>query len=204
MGLSFLSHSHIPHIYWDNAFLMATYLINHLPTSPLGMSSLEKLSNQVPDFSSLKFFWCACFPFLRPFNRNKLDFRSKHCVFLGYSNSHHGFKCLDTSTSKVFVSRHVIFDEGSFPFASPNTSPHQSSSTSYTTLPISLLRNNVSHTPTPASPTTPSSYPQPFSSSSSVPAPSQNIPSPDLNSSNPLNDSAPTPQPTQPNPRSLL
>jgi len=85
MGLSLLSHSHVPHNYWNNAFLIATYLINRLPTSLLSMSPLEKLYNHAPDFSSLKFFGCARFPFLHPFNRNKLDFRSKRCVFLGYS-----------------------------------------------------------------------------------------------------------------------
>jgi histone deacetylase 1/2 len=206
MGLSLLSHSHVPHTYWDNAFLMATYLINRLPTSPLGMSPLEKLYNHVPDFSSLKIFGCACFPFLRPFNRNKLDFRSKRCVFLGYSNSHRGFKCLDTSTGKVFVSRHVVFDEGSFPFANSNTSPPPPPSNLYTTLPTSLLNNinpSPAHqpntTPTPASfpPTTPPSHPQPFLSSPSVPPPSQTISPPDINSSTPPNDSTPTPQPTQ-------
>lgn len=149
MGLSLLSHSYVPHTYWDNAFLMATYLINHLPTSPLGMSPLEKLYNHVLDFSSLKIFGCSCFPFLHPFSRNKLDFQSKRCVFLGYINSHCGFKCLDTSTGKVFVSKHVVFDEGSFPFTNSNTSPPQPPSNSYTTLPTSLLRNNINHSPAP-------------------------------------------------------
>jgi len=154
MGLSLLSHSHVPHTYWDNAFLMATYLINRLPTFSLGMSPFEKLYNHVPDFSSLKIFGCAYFPFPRLFNFNKLDFRSKRCVFLRYNNSHHGFKCLDTSTRKVFVSIHVVFDEGSFPFTNSNTSPPQPSSNSNTTLPTPLLRNNISHSPTPQPNTT--------------------------------------------------
>jgi hypothetical protein len=46
-------------------------------------------------------------------------------------------------------------------------------------------------------PTTPSSYPQPFSSSSSVPPPSQNMSPPDINSFTPPNDFTPTPQQTQ-------
>jgi len=137
-GLSLLSHSHVPHIYWDDAFLMATYLINRLPTTPLDISPLEKLYNHTPDFSSLKIFGCACFPFLCPFNHHKLNFRSKRCVFIGYSNSHQGFKCLDTSTSKVFVSRHMIFDERIFPFAHSNATPTQPPSSSHATLPLSL------------------------------------------------------------------
>ena len=122
-GLSLLSHSHVPHTYWDNVFLMATYLINFLPTTHLSFSPFEKLYKHAPDFSSLKYFGCACFPFLHPFNRNKLDFRCKCCVFIDYSNSHWGFKCLDRSICKIFVSRHVIFDEGSFPFANLDANP---------------------------------------------------------------------------------
>jgi hypothetical protein len=37
--------------------------------------------------------------------------------FLGYSNQHKGFKCLDPSDGRVYISRDV-FDEAVFPFAS--------------------------------------------------------------------------------------
>ena len=54
---------------------------------------------------------------LRPYNNHKLQFRSKQCVFLGYSNLHKGYKCLDISTGRVYISRDVVFDEDIFPFA---------------------------------------------------------------------------------------
>jgi histone deacetylase 1/2 len=38
-------------------------------------------------------------------------------VFLGYSNIHKGFKCLDVKTGRVYISRDVIFDENVFPFS---------------------------------------------------------------------------------------
>ena len=133
---------------------MAIYLINRLLTTSLGISPLEKLYNHTPDFSFLKFFWCACFPFLHPFNHHKLYFRSKRCVFIGYSNSHRGFKCLDASTGKVFVSRHVIFDEGIFPFTHSNATPTQQPSTSHATLPLSLFKNIMTHSPSPQLDTT--------------------------------------------------
>jgi hypothetical protein len=42
-------------------------------------------------------------------------------VFLGYSDHHKGYRCLDLSTNRLMISRYVVFDEAVFPFA---TSPH--------------------------------------------------------------------------------
>ena len=111
VGLSLLSHSHLPQTYWEDAFNTATFLINRLPTPTLNnISPYEKLYNRTPDFSFLRTFGCACWPNLRPYNKHKLDFRSKSCIFIGYSNNHHGYKCLDLSTGRIYISRHVIFD----------------------------------------------------------------------------------------------
>ena len=54
---------------------------------------------------------------MRPYNRHKLEFRSTQCVFLGYSNLHKGYKCLEISTGRIYISREVIFDETLFPFS---------------------------------------------------------------------------------------
>ena len=48
--------------------------------------------------------------------KNKLQQKSKPCVFIGYSLNHQGYKCLDLSTRRVYLSRHVLFDEDFFPF----------------------------------------------------------------------------------------
>jgi histone deacetylase 1/2 len=105
VGLSLLAHSSIPLKYWDEAFLAATYLINHTPAKSLQFSSPhEVLFQEKPEYSMLRVFGCACWPNLRPYNTHKLAFRSKRCVFLGYNNMHKGFKCLDISTSRIYIS----------------------------------------------------------------------------------------------------
>lgn len=62
-------------------------------------------------------FGCACWPNLRPYNSRKLGFRSKQCIFLGYSSAHKGYKCFHRETGRMYISRDVVFDENKFPFA---------------------------------------------------------------------------------------
>ena len=111
----------MPLKYWDQAFLATTYLINRTPSRVIDLQTpLERLFKMQADYGSLKIFGCACWPNLRPYNSHKLSFRSKQCVFLGYSNLHKGFKCLDVSSGRIYISRDVVFDESIFPFSKLN------------------------------------------------------------------------------------
>jgi hypothetical protein len=113
-GLTMLAHSGLSNKYWVDSFLTAVYIINRLPTPVLHqLSPFEKLFDKVPEYALLKVFGCKCFPLLRPYTANKLEYRSKPCVFLGYS--HAGYRCLEPLSGRVFLSRHVVFDEASFP-----------------------------------------------------------------------------------------
>lgn len=134
-GLTLLAHAFLPLHFWDNAFLSAVYLINRMPTPILNnIFPLGKLFNKTPDYPSLKVFGCACYPLLRPYNNHKLQFRSQQYVFLGYNTNRKGYKCLHVSSGRIYISRHVIFDENLFPFASKGTQPPSVSCSS-----ISLL-----------------------------------------------------------------
>lgn len=116
-GLALLAHAHVPLKFWDEAFLTATYLINRLPSRVIDNTTpLERIFHTPPNYSMLRIFGCACWPHLRPYNSTKLSFRSKECVFIGYSSIHKGYKCLDVTSGRVYISRDVIFDEGLFPF----------------------------------------------------------------------------------------
>lgn len=116
--LALLAYASIPLKYWEDAFVATTYLINRTPSRFIDYdTSLERLFQQKPDYSSLRVFGCACWPNLRPYNTHKFQFHSTQCVFLGYSPLHKGFKCLDLSTGRVYISRDVTFDENIFPFS---------------------------------------------------------------------------------------
>jgi hypothetical protein len=115
--LALLAQASMPLKFWDEAITTATYLINCTPSKVLNFATpLERLFNQQPDYSFLKTFGCACWPNLRSYNTHKFAFHSKLCVFLGYSLTHKGYKCLEVSSGRVFVSRDGIFDEQVFPF----------------------------------------------------------------------------------------
>jgi len=108
----------MPLKFWDEAFATAVFLINRLPSQVINNETPhERLLGQPPDYSFLRTFGCACWPNLRPYNNRKLAFRSKQCVFLGYSPLHKGFKCLEPSVGRVYISRDVVFDEQVFPFS---------------------------------------------------------------------------------------
>jgi hypothetical protein len=136
----------MPLKFWDEAFSTVVYLINRTPSRAIEFSSpYAKLFGSSPDYTWLKVFGCACWPHLRPYNSRKLAFQSKQCIFLGYSPSHKGYKCLDVSTGQVYISRDVMFDESIFPFANlhPNVGAHFCAEISL--LPPSLRTLNNDH-----------------------------------------------------------
>jgi histone deacetylase 1/2 len=82
VGLALLAHASVPLKYWDQAFLRATYLINMLPSKVINHDTpVHRLLDTTPKYSSLRVFGCAYWPNLRPYNKHKLAFRSKRCVF---------------------------------------------------------------------------------------------------------------------------
>ena len=159
----------MPPEYWVEAFNTVVFLINRLPTKVLDyLSPYEKLYKHSPDYTILRTFGCACFPYLRPYNRNKLQFRSKQCIFLGYSLNHQGYRCLDLDTGRVYLSRHVVFNEKSFPYQSLTEHASLPSQESSHVL--------IPHTMTPSLSATPPSISLPNDSSPPIVAASHGSP----------------------------
>ena len=106
----------MPLKFWCEAFHTSVHIINRLPTPILnGLSLIQQLFGKIPDYLSLKTFGCACFPCIQPYQKQKFQFHSIKCVFLGYIDTHKGYKCV-SSTSRLYISRHFIFNELEFPF----------------------------------------------------------------------------------------
>ncbi|GKA86295.1 retrovirus-related pol polyprotein from transposon TNT 1-94 [Tanacetum coccineum] len=88
-----------------------------------------------------------------------MDFRFTPRVFLGYGPSHHGYCCLDISTDRLYIARHVCFNESQFPFDIPKiTSSPPSKTSPYYPSESPYVIPTIDH-PSPSSPRSPISSP---------------------------------------------
>ena len=120
-------HANIPLFLWTEIFLTVVYLINRLPLSTLSNESpYFKLFKRHPQYNGLRVIGCQCFPSLRHQRGNKFSAKTYPCIFTGYSPIHKGYRCLDPKTRRVYISRHVVFDETIFPFKPSSEAPSSS------------------------------------------------------------------------------
>jgi hypothetical protein len=121
-----LVHAAMPPSYWVEALSAAVFLLNRRPSLSINNGiPYHLLHHKMPDYSMLRVFGCLCYPNLSATTPHKLSPRSTACVFLGYSPSEKVYWCLDISTRKIIISRHVIFYETHFPFVA--SKPHSDS-----------------------------------------------------------------------------
>ncbi|KAJ8628136.1 hypothetical protein MRB53_021443 [Persea americana] len=84
-------------------------------------SPYERLLGTKLNYGSFRVFGTRCYPCFRDYAKDKFDARSLPCVFLGYSHQFKGYRCLDPPTNRIYISRHVVFDEVTFPFRDPGS-----------------------------------------------------------------------------------
>ncbi|KAM1789190.1 hypothetical protein ACFX11_039377 [Malus domestica] len=124
--------------FWSYACQTAVYLINRMPISVLGNKSpFELLFGHLPVISHLRIFGCACYPLLKPYNDTKLQAKTTKCLFLGYATKYKGYICYEVSKQRIYISRHVVFDESQFPYT--NLLVHTTPSSLTSCIPSSQL-----------------------------------------------------------------
>ncbi|ERN18214.1 hypothetical protein AMTRI_Chr09g18920 [Amborella trichopoda] len=107
--------------------------------------------------------------------------------FVGYSLNYHDYRCLDPAIGCIFLSRHVVFDESQFPFATsaPLNSINNHTQTSHTSS-VVIGPLHVPH----------GSSPSHVHASSPVPTTSNSPPNPPNTSHSPRTNSTPNNLPT--------
>ena len=162
-----LIQANMPYTYWTEALLTAVHTLNLLPSSSINnVTPFSRLFNQPASYSHLRVFGCLCYPNMLATSPHKLAPRSTACVFLGYPSNHRGYRCLDMSTRKIIISRHVKFVEDVFPFAALPPVPRPPP---ITPLPPPIAPPHIHTPPTPTPPSPPVDIPPP-----AVPPPPQN------------------------------
>ena len=113
--LTMLSHFKLPTSYWSYAISIVIHIVNWLPTPNLqNLTHWELFFYSTPDVTHLRTVGYACFPLLKPYNNHKLQPHTTSRIFLGYPAYTKGYICLDPVTSRIYISRHVLFNEIEF------------------------------------------------------------------------------------------
>ncbi|EPS62921.1 hypothetical protein M569_11867 [Genlisea aurea] len=114
---SMLFEANLPKSFWGEAFLVAAYLINRLPSVAIGNKSpYEMLYGEAPDCSHLRVFGCLAYGLDTTPHRDKLAPRSFPSIFIGYTSTAHNYRLMNLYTKKVYVSHDVSFVENFFPY----------------------------------------------------------------------------------------
>ena len=118
---SLLVHASMSYTLWVEALNTATFLLNRRPCrSRHNHTPFFLLYGAQLTYTAICVFGCLCYPNLTSTSAHKLVPRSHPCVICP---EHKGYRCLNRSTGCVIISRHVVFDEHTFPFAADGVPP---------------------------------------------------------------------------------
>ena len=119
--LTLLLYANLPLFLCVEGFLTALLLINILCSSVLKMvTPFVKLYGEQPNYNNLKVFGCRCFSYIK--GSNKFSPKTYPYAFIGYRSLHKKYRCYHPSTRRVYISKHVVFDENTLPYVFLNQS----------------------------------------------------------------------------------
>ncbi|MCO5550300.1 hypothetical protein L7F22_003783 [Adiantum nelumboides] len=112
MARTMLAHASLPRSYWAEACNTAVYIQNRSPTHALqDMTPFQAYYGRKPTVSHFRVFGCSAFVHIPKEKRQKLDFKSRKLLFLGYSAVSDAYRLYDPDTRTTTVSRDVVFDK---------------------------------------------------------------------------------------------
>jgi hypothetical protein len=112
MACSMLKAKGLSGYFWGEAIATAVYLLNRSPTRAVeGMTPFETWYGKKPGMAHLRTFGCVVHVKNTKPHMKKLDDRSTRMIFVGYESGSKAYRAYDPRTSRVHVTRDVVFDE---------------------------------------------------------------------------------------------
>lgn len=97
---------HVDKYLWGEIVLIATYLINRMPSkilsfkTPLVCFKTSFPTSLIHFDLPMKVFCCTTYVHIPSLFRLKLGHRATKCIFLGYATTKKGYKCFDPQKKK--------------------------------------------------------------------------------------------------------
>ena len=112
IGLLILTTASLLLKFWNSAFQTVVLLINSMPSPILGcISPFQLIFHITLNYQSFITSGCLYYPHLRQYNSHKLFPCSAKCILIRYSTSNKRYMCLQLSPTRVYITRHVAFDD---------------------------------------------------------------------------------------------
>lgn len=112
MARSLLKDMKMPAYFWGEAVTTAVYLLNRAFTKSIqGKTPYEVWRKKKPNISHLRTFGCIAHVKTALPHLSKLQDRSKAMIFIGYEPGSKAYRCYDTNTQRLHISRDIVFDE---------------------------------------------------------------------------------------------
>ena len=111
--VSMLHHANLPQGFWAEAVRTAVHVINLSPNTTKGLKVAQELwTGKSPNYDHLRVFGCEAYVHVPKQLRQKLDFKSRKCIFLGYgTDGQFGYRLWDPETRTIVRSSDVVFNE---------------------------------------------------------------------------------------------
>ena len=114
--MAMLNQAKLPIIFWGQAVLYLTHILNATPSSSLsGTTSYKVWKKCKPNLTMYCIFECQAFIHVQKKDRNPLGSHTEKCMFIGFDEGYKGWKLYNPISCKVLASWDVIFDKTSFP-----------------------------------------------------------------------------------------
>lgn len=107
MAKCMLLDSELPNRFWGEAVCTAAYLQNRFPSRSISETPYELWHNMKPDLSRIRIFGSKEYSNIPKQLRRKWDDKAVVGVLVGFDNVTKGYRILNSTTNKTWVSRSV-------------------------------------------------------------------------------------------------